>query len=77
MSVTKKVEFLFREKRCEEVERNPVADEFRSPSIDIFDAYEREVLVPGLRRLDFASYCISCFQCVLLDLELRYIDVVR
>ena len=60
MSVTKQIEFLFREKRSKEVKRNPVSDEFRSTSVDELDPYEREVLVSSLRRSYFSSYSITC-----------------
>ena len=45
VSVTQEVEFLVREEGSEEIEGNPVADEFRGASVDVFDAHEGEVFV--------------------------------
>ena len=77
MTIAEKIEFLLWEKRGQEVERNSVADEFRCTSIDVLDAYEREVLVTCFRRLDLTGYSISCLESMLLDLILRDIDVIR
>ncbi len=77
MAVSEKIELLLREERSKEVERDSVADEFRCATVDILDAHERELLVSGLRRLDFSCHCITCLQRMLLDLILGYIDVVR
>ena len=70
MSLAKKVELLVWEQRCEEVERNPVPDEFRSASVDVLDPYEREILVSCLRWLDFSCNSISSLESMLLDLIL-------
>ena len=59
MSVAEKVEFLLREERGKEVERNTVTDELRRASVDVLDAYKREVFVAGLWRLDFSCYRVS------------------
>ena len=77
MSVSEKVELLLREEWCKEVERNTVADELRSTSVDELDPYEREVFVSCLWRSDLTSYGISSLESMLFDLILRYIDVVR
>ena len=77
MSVTKKIEFFFREKRSEEVKRNSVSDEFRGASVDIFDTDKRELLVSCLWRLDLSCNSVAGLQRVLLDLILGHIDVVR
>ena len=70
VAVSEEVEFLFREKRRKEVERNPVSDEFRRTSVDELDAYQREILVSGLRWLYFSCHGISGLEGVLLDLVL-------
>ena len=77
MAVAEKIEFLLREQRGKEIERNPVTDEFRCPSVDVFDSYEWEIFVTGLWRTYFSGYCISGLECMMLDLILRYIDVIR
>ena len=76
MSVSEEIEFLFREKWCQEVERYSVAYEFWCTSVDILDTYEREIFVAGFRRLDFSCYGITGLQRMLFDLILRYIDVI-
>ena len=70
MSVTEKVELFLWEERGEEVERNTVTDEFRRTSVDVLDAYEREVLVTSLRRLDLSCHSVTGLESVLLDLVL-------
>ena len=70
MSVAKQIELFFWEKRSEEVERNPVSDEFRSTAVDELYPYEREVFVTSLRRPDLSGHGISGLECMLLDLIL-------
>ena len=77
MSVSEEIEFFIREKRCEVVKRNAVSDEFRSASVDIFDPYEREVLVSCLWRSDFSGNRVSCLESMLLYLILRHVYVIR
>ena len=77
MTMSEKVEFLVREERGEEIERNAVADELRSAAVDIFDAYERELFVAFLWRTYLAGHCIACLEGVDLDLLLGYVDIVR
>ena len=77
MAVSEQLELLVWEKRCKEVERNPVPNIFRSPSVDIFDLDEREILVTFPRRPDFACNCITAFQSVALDLLSGNVDVIR
>ena len=77
VTVTEEIELLIREKRCEEIERNPVPDELRRAAIDILDAHEREVLVTFLRRTDFSGYGVARLQRIALYLILGYIDIIR
>ena len=76
MSITKKVEFLLWEKWSQEVKWNTVTNEFRSTSIDVLDTYEREVLVTDLWWFDFTSYSVTSLESMLLDLVLRYVDII-
>ncbi len=77
MSVSKQVEFLVREEGSKEVERNTVADELRRTAVDIFDADQREILIPVARRTDLARHGVSGLEGVDLDLLLGDIDIVR
>ena len=77
MSIAKQIEFHLREKRSEEVKRNPVADEFRRTAIDEFDADQWEIFVTLLRRFDFSSDCVSGLEGMCLNLSLRNIDIIR
>ena len=77
MAVSEKVELLLREERSQEVEWDSVSDELRCTSVDVVDTYEREVLVAWLRWLDFSCNSVTCLESVLLDLILRYVDIVR
>ena len=70
MSITKKIEFFFREEWSKEVEWDAVADEFRCASVDVFYTYKREVSVSSLWWLDLAGNSIASLKSVLLDLML-------
>ena len=77
MAVSEKVEFLVREEGSQEVERNTVADIVRSAPVYILDPYQGEVFVTFLRGTDLTGHSISCLQCVLFDLILGNMYVIR
>ena len=77
MAVAKEIEFLCGEKGSEEVEGNPVADEFRCAAVYELDANKREVLVSLTGRTDFTGDGVSVLERILLYLLLGDIDVVR
>ena len=68
VSVSEKIEFLLREKRSKEVERNPVSDELGTTSVDVVDLDEREILVSFSWRTDFSGYGIARLESVDFDL---------
>ena len=70
VTLSEEIELLIREERSQEIERNPVPDEFRRPSVDIGNLYEREVFVTLLRRPDFACHGIAVLQRIVLYLAL-------
>ena len=77
VSMSEKIEFLIREKRSQEIERNPVTDEFRSTSVYEINLHEREVLVTFLRRTDFSCNGVAVLQGIVLYLALGHVDVIR
>ena len=76
MTIAEKIEFFLWEEWRQEIEWNSVSDEFRRTSVYEFDAYEREILVTSLWRADLACYSVTSLQGMLLNLVLRYIDIV-
>ena len=70
MTMPKEIELLVREKRRQEVKRNPVPDVFRRTAVDIADFYEREVLVTLFRRSDFTCYSVAVLESIVLNLAL-------
>ena len=74
--MTEQVELFVREEGSEEFERNPVPDEFRGASVDIFDFDEREIFVPFFRWPYLAGDRVPGLECIRLYLALRNIDVI-
>jgi hypothetical protein len=77
VSMAEKIEFLVREERGEEIERNPVTYPLRSETVDKLDLYEREVLVALFRRTDLSGHGVPVLESVLLNLVLRNVNVIR
>ena len=76
VTVAGEVELLVGEKRGEEIERDTVADEFRTAAVDGVDAHQREILVAFARRTDVTEDGVARLEGIVLYLRLGYIDIV-
>ena len=77
MSVAQEIEFLLREERGKEVERNTIPDELNGASIHVFDIDQREILVPVSWRAYFTGDSVSALESVHLYLLDGNIYIVR
>ena len=76
MPAAGKIELFVREKGSEEVERHPVADEFRGAPVDQFDPHKREIFVALARGTDFPCHGVPVLEGILFDLLLGNVNVI-